>query len=142
MKTLAALLALATLSVSALADNSTPTTPPGHPGMPAAPATAPAGHPGMPAAAAHGAAGPADMSKTNVALTKKGKVLTVIDAKQFTYFEVQDGKKTLWVASPAIVVKVGNTVSFAEAPIQEKYHSPSLNRDFNNIMFTVKAVVE
>jgi len=141
MKTLAALLALATFSVAALADNAAPATPIGHPAMPGAPAAAPAGHPGMPAAG-HGAAGPADMSKSDAPLTKKGKVLTVIDAKQFTYFEVQDGAKTLWVASPAIALKPGNMVKYAEAPIQAKYHSPSLNRDFNNIMFTVKAVVE
>ena len=136
MKTLAALLALATLSVAALAD--TPATPAGHPAMPAG--GMPAGHSAVPAG--HGAAGPADMSKSDIPLTKKGKVLTVIDAKQFTYFEVQDGAKTLWVASPTIALKPGNTVKYAEAPVMTKYHSPSLNRDFNNIVFTARAVVE
>ncbi len=137
MKTLAALLALATLSTTALADNTAPAAPPGHPAMP----IAPAGHPStMPAG--HGAAGPADMSKSTVPLNKKAKVLSVVDAKQFTYFEIQDGAKTIWVASPAIVVKPGNTVSYADAPVMAKYHSSSLNRDFINILFTARAVVE
>ena len=48
--------------------------------------------------AGHGV-GAADMSKTDVPLNRKGKVLTVVDAKQFTYFEVQDGAKTLWVVA-------------------------------------------
>jgi len=82
------------------------------------------------------------MTKSTIPLNKKGKVLTVIDAKQFTYFEVQDGAKTIWVASPAIAVKPGNTVSYADAPAMAKYHSSSLNRDFNNIVFTARAVVE
>src|ERR1035437_1231805 len=136
MKTLAALLALAPLSFAAWADP--PAPPPGPPAMPAA--GMPAGHSAVPPG--HGAAGPADMTKSTIPLNKKAKVLTVIDAKQFTYFEVQDGGKNIWVASPAIAVKPGNTVSYADAPPMAKYHSSSLNRDFNNIVFTARAVVE
>ena len=137
MKKLAALFALATLSAAALADSTPPTAPAGHPAMPAG-ATAP----GRAAPSGHPVGGPADMSKSDAPLTRQGKVLTVIDAKQFTYFEVQDGATKLWVASPSFAVKPGNTVKFADAPVQPKYHSPSLNRDFTNLLFTVKAVVQ
>lgn len=131
-KALAALLTLATLAGSALADTAPPAMPAGHPAMPA----------GKAQPSAHAMGGPADMSKSDAPLNRQGKVLTVIDAKQFTYFEVQDGANKLWVVAPSIALKPGNIVKFADSPLQPKYHSPSLNRDFSNILFTVKAVAQ
>ena len=117
MKTLAALLALFSLATAANAN----------------PPAAPAGHPtGM-------AAG---MAKPDAPLTKKGKVLSSIDAKSFTYIEVQDGGRKLWVVSPTVTVKAGSTISFADAPVQAKYHSASLNREFTNVVFTSRVVID
>ena len=117
MKTIAALLALAVFSIAAGANP--PAPPPGH------------------------AAGvPADMSKSSAPLNRKGKVLSSIDAKKFTYLEVQDGGKKFWVVSPTIAVKSGSTISFADAPLQAKYHSASLNREFTDILFTSRVVVD
>lgn len=117
MKTIAALLALASLSIAANANP--PATP-----------------------SAHALGGPADMSKSDAPLNKKGKVISSIDTKSFTYIEVQDGGKKLWVVSPTIAVKSGNAISYADAPLQEKYHSKSLNRDFANVVFTTRVVVD
>jgi len=115
MKTLAVLLAL----VSFTANANPPTSPPGHPtGM---------------------AAG---TGKPDAPLSKKGKVLSSVDAKSFTYIEVQDGAKKLWVVSPTVAVKAGNTISYADAPVQAKYHSASLNREFTNVVFTARVVVD
>ena len=127
MKTIIAFLALTTVSIASIA---------------AAPAaTAPAGHPtAMPSG--HPAAGAADMTKADAQLTKKGKVLSVLDAKQFTYIEVQDGKKTQWIASPAVAVKAGQGISYAEGDIMPKFHSKALNRDFTNVLFTTRVVVD
>ncbi len=133
MKTIIALLSLALFSVVSLAaDSATPA---------AAPTGAPAGHPAMPPGG-HGNAGAADMSKADAPLTQKGKVLSVVDAKQFTYIEVQDGKTTRWVASPAIAVKAGNTIRYAGGDIMPKFHSKTLNRDFANVMFTTRVVLD
>ncbi|TRZ66856.1 MAG: hypothetical protein D4S02_06120 [Rhodocyclaceae bacterium] len=116
MKTLAAVLTLFSLSIAANANP--PASPPDHPtGM------------------------GAGMSKSD-APTKKGKVLSSVEAKSFTYIEVQDGSKKLWVVSPTVAVKTGNTISYADAPVQPKYHSASLNREFTNVVFTTRVVVD
>jgi hypothetical protein len=117
MKTVAALIALASFSVITSA----------------APPAAPSGH---------GAGGPVDMRKSDAPLTKKGKVLSAVDTKSFTYIEVQDGGKKLWVVSPTIAVKNGNLISYADGPAQAKYHSASLNRDFSNVVFTTRVVID
>lgn len=125
MKTIAALLALAGFSVAAIAN------PPAAPAAPAATA-APAGHP----------VGVVDMKNSAAPLTKKGKVLEVVETTSFTYINIQDGSKKLWVVSPTLAVKKGDMISYADANIQKKYHSASLNRDFSDIVFTSRAVVD
>ena len=127
MKSIAALLALAGFSVAAFAN------PPAAPATAAPTATgAPAGHP----------VGTVDMSKATAPLTKKGKVLAVVAAKSFTYINIQDGKKKLWVVSPTVAVKKGDAISYADAAVQKKYHSTSLNRDFKDIVFTTRVEVD
>ena len=120
MKSVAAFCLFASFSLAAFAN------------PPAAPA-APPGHP---------AGGTVDSSKAVAPLTKKGKVLSAIDTKSFTYIELQDGSKKLWIVAPTVTVKSGNTISYADAPLQAKYHSPSLNRDFTDIVFTTRAVID
>ncbi len=130
MKSISAFIAIATISLAATANPPAAAgTPPGHP----AAAGAPAGHP---------AAGPADPNKAEIAPTKKAKVVSSIDTKGFTYIEIQDGNKKLWLVAPSVAVKSGNTISYVDAPVQAKYHSPSLNRDFTNIILTTRAVVD
>lgn len=117
MKTLIALLTLACLSMAASANP--PAAPPGHPtGV------------------------SANASKSEIPLTKKGKVISSVDAKSFTYIEVQESGKKFWVVSPTVSVKAGNTISYADAPLQAKYHSASLNREFTNILFTTRVAVD
>lgn len=152
MKTIIAFLALTTVSIASIAADSVnpaansaaakSATTPGTAALPAGhPTTPPSGHPAtMPSG--HGAAGAADMSKSDAPLTKKGKVVSVVDAKQFTYIEVQDGKKTQWLAAPAIAVKAGNMISYADGEIMAKFHSKALNRDFSNVLFTTRVVVD
>lgn len=130
MKSIAIFVAIASISLAATANPPAAVgTPTGHP----AAAGAPAGHP---------AAGPVDMNKAEIAVTKKAKVISSIDTKGFTYIEIQDGNKKLWLAAPTVAVKSGNKISYADAPVQAKYHSPSLKRDFTNIILTTRVVVD
>ncbi|OIQ80887.1 hypothetical protein GALL_373500 [mine drainage metagenome] len=115
MKSISALIALAALSSAALAN------PP-----------APSGHPPM---------GVADMSKSTAPLTQTGKVASVLDAKQFTYIELKNGGKVRWVVSPAIAVKPGDTIHYANGQVMPKFHSKLLNRDFTDVLFTTHTVV-
>ena len=82
------------------------------------------------------------MSKATAPLTKKGKVLSVLDAKQFTYMEIQVAGKSQWLVSPAVSVKAGNNISYAEGDVMPKFHSTALNRDFTNVLFTTRVVVD
>ncbi|MDD5175725.1 MAG: hypothetical protein PHQ05_04805 [Sterolibacterium sp.] len=120
MKTIAALFAFAAVSLAAIAN-------------PPATTALPASHP---------VSGAADMAKTETPVTKKGKVLSSIDTKGFTYIEVQDGNKKFWVVSPTITVKAGNTIAYADAPVQARYHSPSLKRDFTNVILSTRVTIE
>ena len=92
--------------------------------------------------AGHGSAGAADMSKADAPLTRTGKVVSTLDAQQFTYIEVKDGKKTQWVVSPAIAVKAGNTIRFADGDVMAKFHSKTLSRDFTNVLFSTRVVID
>ncbi|MBI5922341.1 MAG: hypothetical protein HY847_11940 [Betaproteobacteria bacterium] len=91
----------------------------------------------------HPGAGSADMGKAEAPpATKKAKVISSIDTKSFTYIEIQDGNKKFWLVAPTVAVKNGSMISYADAPLQAKYHSPSLNRDFSNIIFTTRVAVD
>lgn len=132
MKTIVALVALAGISFAAIANPPVaPGAPAGHPAV--GPVSAPAGHP---------SAAPAEAGKTEIAVTKKGKVLSSIDTKSFTYIEIQDGSKKLWIVAPTVAVKAGNTISYADAPLQAKYQSPSLNREFTNLIFSTRVAID
>lgn len=77
----------------------------------------------------------------NVEMTQQGKVVSVVETQGFTYIEVQRGKERLWLAAPTTAVKAGDTVHFAEQSMMPRYHSSSLNRDFDNIMFVNRVKV-
>ena len=132
MKILISCFALAMIATAAFAADPAGST---------AAAPLPAGHPALPPSG-HAAAGAADMSKADAPLTKKGKVVSVLDAKQFTYIQVQDGKNTQWIVSPAIALKAGSMIRFADGEVMAKFHSKALNRDFTNVLFTTRVVID
>lgn len=133
MKTLSALVFLGLFSYVAVAQQ----MPPGHPPMDAksgakgAPSQMPAGHP--PAGATQG--------KASSELTHKGKVLSTIDIPNYTYLEVSENNKTIWLAAPTVAVKKGDTVRFEDGMPMTNFHSKSLNRTFPSISFISNVVV-
>ena len=149
MKSLITSLALAALSLNAIAaepakapaiapNATTAPLPAGHPPMPAASPAAP----GAKAPSGHPTAAPADMSKATAPLNRKAKVVSVLDAKQFTYMEINEGGKTQWLVSPALAVKAGANISYAEGEVMPKFHSNTLNRDFTNVIFTTRVAID
>ncbi|HYD95542.1 MAG TPA: hypothetical protein VEC01_09485 [Noviherbaspirillum sp.] len=100
-------------------------------------AAPPAGHP-SPAAAAdmmqlpHGSA--------DADLTQKGKVVSVIDANEYTYIEVLQGKNTLWIAAPKIEVKKNSMIRFEDGAVMTNFRSKLLNRTFPSVMFVNRVV--
>jgi hypothetical protein len=74
-------------------------------------------------------------------LPYKGKVVSVIDAGQYTYIEVLQDKKTLWLAAPAVALKKDAMIRFEDGAEMTNFRSNSLNRTFPAIRFIGRVVV-
>lgn len=113
MKHLTALLAMA-ISTSLLALN---------------PAAAKDSHAGM------------GMAAPKLNLTQEGTVLSSIDQSQYTYIEVSQNKKSLWLATTRVAVKKGDRIRFDEGMVMTNFHSKGLNRTFPSIAFVSHVAV-
>ena len=68
--------------------------------------------------------------------TFTGKVVETMDAGTYTYVLVDTSKEKLWAAGPKIPMKVGDAVTVTDGMPMPKYHSKTLNRDFDVVYFT------
>ena len=121
MKIIAALLALSAVLASA-----------------AAIAAAPAGHPSSNEAAA---LLKLPKQTADADLPKKGKVLSTIDATSYTYIEVVEDKKTIWLAAPTIALKKNNIIRYDDGSEMVNFHSKTLNRTVPSIIFVNRVVL-
>ncbi len=74
-------------------------------------------------------------------MPRKGKVLNSMDASIYTYIEVDEKGKKVWLAAPTVAVKKGDTIRFSDGAVMSNFHSKSLNRTFESIVFVGKAEV-
>lgn len=88
--------------------------------------------------AAAPAAAPAAASQP---LPNKGKVLDVIDTSMYTYVQVSGDKSPVWLAASKIKVAKGDTLGYSNGAVMSNFHSKSLNRTFESIVFVDKAAV-
>ncbi len=65
----------------------------------------------------------------------KGKVVQVMDAGSYTYLEVEEKGKKIWVAAMKTAVKKGDVVEFPDSPPMENFQSKTLKRSFEKIIF-------
>lgn len=72
--------------------------------------------------------------------TNKGTVLDVIDSSKYTYLQVSGDTGTVWLAAYRNDISKGDTVSYSSGVVMNNFHSKSLNRTFDKIIF-VDAVV-
>ena len=121
MKSFFILLALAVISTAAVAD-----TPPAVPSQ--------AGH-------AHEGMMKPLQKASEVKLTQKAKVLSSINAKEYTYLEVTQNKKTLWLAGATVAVKKDEVIRFDDGMIMTNFHSKTLNRTVPSVTFVNRVVV-
>ncbi len=82
------------------------------------------------------------MAAPAAALTQTGRVLSTIDVPQYTYIEVSQGKKTLWLATNTIKVKKGDIIHFDQGMVMTNFYSKSLKRTFPRVLFVSMVVVE
>lgn len=71
----------------------------------------------------------------------KGKVLDVIDASIYTYLQVTTDKGSVWLAASKTSVPKGATISYPNGATMTNFHSNSLNRTFDTIIFLDKVEV-
>lgn len=95
---------------------------------PQQPAAMPANHPAM-------------ESPANAPTPNQGKVVEILDTAMYTYVQVESKGTKTWLAAGRFKVAKGDMVSYSSGPVMEKFHSKTLNRDFDAIMFVDKAVV-
>jgi hypothetical protein len=74
-------------------------------------------------------------------LPQKAKVLSAIDAAQYTYIEVTQNKKTLWLAGTKVAVKKGDVIRFDDGMVMTNFNSKTLNRTFPSVTFVNRVVV-
>jgi hypothetical protein len=94
--------------------------------------------------ASHGATGPAAADphagmKPHAMPTgpdHKGRVVSTMDAAGYTYIEVEEQGKKLWVAVTRVNVKAGDEVEFPDSSPMENFQSKTLNRTFDKIIFS------
>lgn len=131
------LVALAVASLAAAGCKEKPKAPdtamPQEGGMPAQP-----GQGQMPQDAVHGGANPhAGLKPVEIpaGAGHKGKVVSTMDAAGYTYLEVEEKGQKIWVAIMQTKVKVGEEVEFPDSPPMLNFHSKTLNRTFEKIIF-------
>ena len=64
-----------------------------------------------------------------------GQVLSVIQVPGYTYVEVRNNGRNLWLAGNPIEVTEGEIISWADAAMMRNFESKTLNRTFEELMF-------
>jgi hypothetical protein len=65
----------------------------------------------------------------------KGKVVDVLNASGYTYVQVDENGRKLWVATMSTSVSIGDEIEFADAPPFTNFKSKVLNRTFDSLIF-------
>ena len=73
------------------------------------------------------------------AATFTGTIQEVLNSGGYTYMKVKEGKNNYWIAMTQRAVKVGDTISYSEQGWMKNFHSKTLNRTFDDILFAGNA---
>jgi hypothetical protein len=69
------------------------------------------------------------------AATHSAKVLETLESGGYTYIKVLEGGESYWIAMTQRPLKAGETIRFAEQGWMQDFHSKTLNRTFDKILF-------
>ena len=64
-----------------------------------------------------------------------GQVLSVVQVQGYTYIEVRNNGRSLWLAGNPVEVDEGEIISWADSAMMRKFQSKALNRTFDELMF-------
>ena len=68
-------------------------------------------------------------------LSNEGRVVSTLDANEFTYIEVSRAGAVEWLAAPLVAIKPGSTIRFEDGSVMSNFHSKLLQRTFSSIRF-------
>ena len=63
------------------------------------------------------------------------EVLETMDSGGYTYVRLQTGDGEIWAAGPVTPVAVGDQIVLGDGMVMNDFHSPSLDRTFDSILF-------
>ncbi len=66
-------------------------------------------------------------------------VLETMSSGGYTYMKVHEGQKDYWIAMTQRAVKKGESISYSEQGWMQNFHSKTLNRTFDSILFAGSA---
>ncbi|ADN09344.1 hypothetical protein [Sulfurimonas autotrophica] len=72
----------------------------------------------------------------------EAKVLETLNSGGYTYIKVKEGTSSYWIAMTQIALKVGQTIQYSEQGWMKNFHSKTLNRTFENILFAADVSVQ
>lgn len=75
------------------------------------------------------------MSVGQQELPNEGIVKETIAAGNYTYVLVEDDGKETWLALPKREIPVGAHVRYVDGQVMKNFHSPSMNRTFDEVVF-------
>jgi len=84
---------------------------------------------------------PAGKSAATGKYPNTGKVLEVMDASIYTYMQVTSDNGPVWLAASKTDVPKGATISYPNGAVMANFHSKSMNRTFDRIIFLDKVEV-
>ena len=65
----------------------------------------------------------------------RGPVLETMDGGGYTYVKVECGDRQVWAAGPKANIGLGEEVAIDQGMLMTKFHSPTLNRTFDELYF-------
>ena len=65
----------------------------------------------------------------------RGQVLSVIQVQGYTYIEVRNSERSIWLASNPVEVSEGDVISWGQSAVMHNFKSQALDRTFDEVVF-------
>ena len=68
-------------------------------------------------------------------ITYSGVIAEIVEVDNYTYLRIESDQGSAWVATSLVWVNEGDVISFPSGVLMENFHSATLDRTFDKIMF-------
>ena len=65
----------------------------------------------------------------------QGRVVSQFNTPGYSYLEVENGDKRMWIAGNPVQFEEGDVVAWGQAAVMRNFHSKGLDRTFETILF-------